>query len=92
MAEHTPGPWSEGDGRHGRWDYMVYGHDGKIVADCHHGIRKDDGTIVSNVALIAAAPDLLAALETIVKYTTWDAFGDMHLRALAAIAKARGEA
>ena len=46
----------------------------------------------ANARLIAAAPDMLAALETIVKYTSWDGFGDMtHLKALAAIAKAKGE-
>jgi hypothetical protein len=94
-AKHTPGPWRvEGllikaiD--HGRW----------------FGIAKVGGSRLSiegnmdNARLIAAAPDLLVALEAMVKagsaqfeITGWPA--NFHngalLNARAAIAKARGE-
>ena len=65
MAEHTPGPW--------RSDLPYVsapsGEHRKIVADCDHYFSDDECEYLSddeceaNARLIAAAPELLAALE-----------------------------
>ena len=54
-AKHTPGPWQAAD-------------DGIIESDCGtvatvHGHENPDDETRPNAALIAAAPDLLAACE-----------------------------
>ena len=55
-AKFTPGPWNVLN------PDQVRGLKGEFVADCLcHARRKD--TDSANAALIAAAPDLLAALE-----------------------------
>lgn len=97
-AEHTHGPWSQPV----RYDPesgmklpcgAVDGPDGRIVASLE-GRTVDEWA--ANARLIAAAPEMLEALERIVE-ATWD--GDVTLaaprmadavRARAAIAKARG--
>jgi hypothetical protein len=58
--KHTPGPWQSGG-------CVVYGPDGAGVADlvagvCNHNGRSPDET-EANARLIAAAPELLKALE-----------------------------
>ncbi len=86
-SNHTPGPWYATDN----------GRDPPFVTDAH-----GDEILASweNARLIAAAPDLLDALETLI--APWNAgrrFADMdadvlrhwQARANAAIAKARGE-
>ncbi|HEV7518510.1 MAG TPA: hypothetical protein VGR07_19625 [Thermoanaerobaculia bacterium] len=51
--QHTPGPWKEGDGlSRGRF---VFGADGTVVVEAAR----------RNIALIAAAPELLAALRKV---------------------------
>jgi hypothetical protein len=91
-AQHTPGPWG--------WNYIdgkggeLCGHAGKVVIDhAHHEgmwfASYDETVDAANACLIAAAPDLLAALELLVNCgqvtaTEWNA-------AHAAIAKARGQ-
>lgn len=58
---HTPGPWKQY-----QWEDKTYasvrGPDGRCVADC--GSRSDQ-IAQANARLIAAAPDLLAALEIV---------------------------
>ena len=68
MSEHTPGPWELAweDGKHG-----VIGQTtgGKLVAIV--GNNPDDGRNderKANARLIAAAPDLLAACEAVLKW------------------------
>ncbi len=60
MTKHTPGPWfcENGDDEWQVW------HDEGIacIATVHRGCEPD-GTGETNAHLIAAAPDLLAALE-----------------------------
>lgn len=83
MSKHTPGPWRRGIGGDA---HTVFDDEGRIVADkCGYA----DGN------LIAAAPDLLKALQEYVRD-----FGDnedtdsqqMTAKARAAIAKAtRGQ-
>lgn len=85
---HTPGPWHTGQGLAAR---IIYAANGWAVADAKlfhfkHGI----GDEVSNARLIAAAPDLLEAIQLLIlpKGTTFMAAVE---KARAAIKKATGE-
>lgn len=101
MSNHTKGPWawvdpSVGDARSEEC-MILRGADQVVV--CHFG---DSTTYypscglepeASDMALIAAAPDLLAALEEFMAHGE-QAFGHdfgVMVKARAAIAKARGE-
>lgn len=92
---HTPGPWHVGTGKAA---VVVYAADGYAIADAktYHG--RHTAPAEANAALIAAAPDLLAALRTIMApsphYGATQAHRD-HVAAAraaanAAIAKAEG--
>jgi len=62
--KHTPGPWSAEPDFQGR--YIVYGNDARVVGNVlptSDGWRREDGEVTANARLIAAAPDLLAALS-----------------------------
>ena len=62
MSNHTPGPWVT-DTSHTEWDGItVWANDNVIshVVDDHHG------NALANAALIAAAPDMLAALRDLI--------------------------
>ena len=102
MSKHTPGPWDfswhiQPNG------CPTVGHKGLMVCMVAHSAKdpSQKEEALANAALISAVPDLLAALEAI----TLDAFprfkggnlgnfdieaGDYE-RALAAIARAKGE-
>jgi hypothetical protein len=88
MSKHTPAPWKTWPSIHNGQTYIVKGD----------YTSKDNGCIAhadteANARLIAAAPDLLAALEAI--SNPWlDDFsrGNAMKKARAAIAKATGEA
>lgn len=94
----TPGPWAGGgDG----WP-VVSGPDNKKVAACN-GPKptwcRPDAEALANTVLIAAAPDLLAALRTLVEDLRLHAHGQrapghvQHIRdAHAAIGRATGGA
>jgi hypothetical protein len=99
-AKHTPGPWilKEYDG-----DYEICA-EGNTQHDGHgwniatvHGSISNDGDSRSNAKLIAAAPDLLSALEhalaalddAMKNHTHW-IYADAQQEALQAIAKAEG--
>lgn len=58
MTKHTPGPWHIGM----KPGPMIYGSKGEQVADLTARLLPDDET-TGNARLIAAAPELLAALE-----------------------------
>jgi hypothetical protein len=72
-AKHTPGPWSfDGDGfdsvaaQHcGTDGYIVFQvlGDDKLNSICEIDPQTDDSEAEANARLIAAAPDLLKALE-----------------------------
>jgi hypothetical protein len=86
---HTPGPWiSLSDGR-------IYAP-GEIVADTTFGCLSR-GTTDANARLIAAAPDLLAALQRCLAFMERIAVEDCiadtigENQARAAIRKAKGE-
>ena len=90
MAEHTPGPWTVRDERqiapNQRGAYPFYIDEGP--AHRIAGVRFE-----ADARLIAAAPDLLAALEEAVPAMTVPGYDSEEAIDLArdAIAKARGE-
>ena len=98
MSGHTPGPWTDKAIDESQWG--VYDSRGWSVAQAHQikvlsaDIKQAERT--ANARLIAAAPDLLAALERLVRQHGSDGIeysGDHPVAvARAAIAKATGEA
>ena len=56
MSEHTPGPWEAFNHQHAGWD--ITSTTGWIVDDC--GVNG-----AANARLIAAAPELLAAIKAL---------------------------
>ena len=84
MSKHTEGPWKHST------TYSVYGQN-KMVASVYGDDPecKPDDRLKANATLIAAAPELLEALEEVIaisdrKHDVWD-------KAKQAIAKAKGE-
>jgi ABC-type branched-subunit amino acid transport system substrate-binding protein len=87
-TQHTPGPWTT-DGSAHSGDLDVISPAGRItLIDCEFSDESED-VLTANARLIAAAPDLLAALMDVL-----DADGDLDAmdfnRYRAAIAKATG--
>jgi len=90
MSKYTPGPWKAhptGLARSGLPEYQIHWSDiGECVAEVVHGD--------ADARLIAAAPELYAALEAIIAWEqsedgpfAWEVLD----QAKAALAKARGE-
>ena len=95
MSKHTQGPWHTASDATGGLKYIVFDAAGWTVADAKvfHG-HHNAGAADANARLIAAAPELLDALQCLANYVGgWDA-PDGHPCAIAraAIAKATGEA
>lgn len=94
MSKHTSGPWRT----HLTDDTLVIDAVGVPVATMDGNyIDGSHSNIEANARLIAAAPDLLEALEKILVsdregYPNCNLFSDDLARAKAAIAKAKGEA
>ena len=91
MMKHTEGPWSAAEPRH-NYDTVIRGPKGEPIAlALIAGYTKQEGT--ANAALLAAAPDLLEALEEMVDLVElmcpFD--GPQQRNARAAIARATGE-
>ena len=91
MSKHTPGPWKYGaelSSRTGEWLISFdAGNRGRGIGIAE--TRPGSGQEEANARLIAAAPELLEALEELLAETRINgAFAD---KARAAIAKARGE-
>jgi len=87
MTKHTPGPWRTEQAFNSAQVHIVAAVDGlerSIATD----IWCDGDEQEANVNLIVAAPDLLEALECLLKAD----HDDVRAMARAAIAKARGEA
>lgn len=61
MAQHTPGPWRAG--RNDGYSLGIYaeGEQTFDLATVHNG--GNDGEAIANARLIAAAPELLAAIQ-----------------------------
>ena len=100
VNKFTPGPWVCGAGNcHTVYGPKKYGHQ-QIIAVCptQHGERDYDSRIVlANARLIAAAPDLYAALEQIERLSREADRSQVDVASMlsdisrAALAKARGE-
>ena len=91
-THHTPGPWTASDN-------AIYGSSGLIKPlVAHLDDRFADDEAANNARLIAAAPDLLAALREIVaavevgEVDGYSPSGDWFREAKAALAKATGAA
>lgn len=83
-AKHTPGPWSLTEPNGVGQGYSLKG------PDAWFGYKPWSQETRANATLCAAAPDLLAELETAA--TRLEVAGFMAVKARAAIAKARGDA
>jgi hypothetical protein len=85
MSAHTPGPWRVARLRSGAWAVVDRG-----TRDIVPSIftQRDGGEDEANARLIAAAPDLLAALKYLLELGGDD---DRRITADAAIAKAEGK-
>ena len=92
-TQHTPGPWSvEIDHHNNAPEYIRAYADGEMY-DLASVLCDETGNATANARLIAAAPDLLAALEACLQRL--DSHDDQSvpecLVALAAIKKATGK-
>ena len=91
MTKHTSGPWNfyddSNDGKTNRIEIVAMG---KTVARIYHSVPAED---LPNARLIAAAPDLLEAVqaaEFAMRQVAQSGNG-LHKQLCAAIAKATGE-
>lgn len=105
MSNHTPGPWAISRGAYGAWHVgpATLTHPGKeamAYATLGGGVNPIEQR-VADLALIAAAPDMLARLNSIIDtietlgnatgHHLTNAIYDIGQDARAAIAKAKGE-
>lgn len=97
MSDHTPGPWKIKSNGNGLTPSIVT--DDEFAATWEIARIKDvpAGAYKANASLIASAPDLLQALEHILKSAEWQGGvtykikdGDLE-KARVAIAKAKGK-
>lgn len=89
MSAYTPGPWESLDG--GEIGEIFVDSDEGPVADLVKPERGGSKRVEANARLIAAAPDLLAALKGFVQ-PAGQYSGDLEAAAIAAIEKAEGAA
>ena len=95
MSAHTPGPWAAvGDNSKLEFVEKDIGGSRMTIATCFQQGAMRDGERAANARLIAAAPDLLAALAGIIEIgkrdltnPKYDAYFE---EARAALRKARG--
>lgn len=90
-AQHTPGPWEVWpNSQNGQ---LCISHH-ETQSNLQRAVCEVDRMDAANARLIAAAPDLLAALEAALKdlkaLTAWDQTSAVSRQAHAAIAKATG--
>lgn len=88
-TQHTPGPWkaTDIDGYEQGFKNRVYSAIGSLVA---HVDWYDNGWTPANARLIAAAPELLAALKSGMPWISDHAPTEIWNDAINAIAKAEG--
>ena len=84
-TQHTPGPWFAND------SLQLFAETGQHLASLDSSTEGfEGGTLYANARLIAAAPELLAALVAVVEaFDTPHYLYDACLKARAAIAKAQ---
>ena len=111
MADHTPGPWTTRDTRDHGTEVQAEHFDGRTIATVYprgNWYLNGEGTDPvqeANARLIAAAPDLLAAVQSAAwimqRVAEWDGTGEPITKFAAKVhgdefravlAKARGEA
>jgi hypothetical protein len=86
-TQHTPGPWVVyDDSNDGKTNRMEIAARGKTVACIYHSVPEEDWP---NACLIAAAPDLLEALQMLLANPNSGLWANT---ARSAIAKATGAA
>lgn len=61
MSKHTPGPWLHEAGAIA--DIVFHANGIATLATIHHGVGLGDDESHANARLMAAAPDMLAALK-----------------------------
>jgi hypothetical protein len=88
MSKHTKGPWKT----HLVDDTLVVDGNGLIIAHMGGLYLGDASPMEANAKLIAAAPDLLEALEALYAATEQHVTYDVKTVVYNAIAKAKGEA
>ena len=93
MTMHTEGPWSAAETRH-NYDTIIRGPNGEPIAlALVDGYTKQEGA--ANTALLAAAPEMLLALQTIARKTLHRGTAMLHeeemILVTQAIARATGE-
>lgn len=94
---HTPGPWKAATAGSSIVGIPVVGPKGRAIASLHFspegvpGREPYNAEQLANAQLIAAAPDMLAALKKIVSEGDFTAPEGMKRIALDAIAKAEGK-
>ena len=99
MSAHTAGPWRVSDGSR-----VIWSNDSRVVAEIRGMFIQpmkpetySQAETDANARLIAAAPDLLAALkalrasEELIDDAYYDAYAEASVMAVAAIAKAEGQ-
>lgn len=97
MDKHTPGPWNVNttkvDGAIVRWHIASDKH-GSVYPVCEHVIECEPSGAeqLANASLIAAAPELLVALEQALEQAIFPGvtISDAYNNARAAVAKATG--
>lgn len=95
-AKHTPGPWTPEFGEAYRVRAQQDGGQVAIMMNLkgQHGLagRRNGDEVAANARLIAAAPELLDALQAIINDGLHcDVVPHLHTKARAAIARATGE-
>ena len=95
MSEHTPGPWvfeCEDVGSYGSTFWLDSENGEEIICqseDPYEGVLIKGDDFIANARLIAAAPEMLEALEVIERYSTCKITREV---ATEAVAKAKGQA
>lgn len=91
MGEHTPGPWERSEKTEGNWWRIGAGN--QAIAAVHAASKKRNEPYASmfeaNANLIAAAPELLAALEFVLS-AHGEQLDTAFAQAQEAITKAKG--
>lgn len=65
-AQHTPGPWAYHSGTHGIFSNSALA-EGRAICTVHGPRGVESAARTANAALIKAAPDLLEALQSVVR-------------------------
>jgi hypothetical protein len=89
-TKHTPGPWKLRLGTGVQYDYIIETKAGALVAAYPHYSGATKKATKANARLIAAAPEMLEALQRLYKDFPYVNQANGGMQARAAIAKAIG--